>query len=428
MSQEIVDKLFAAMQGTKGIPALEGTVSGILTSLRDVQKGNRDLATQISGDFSMTQKVLKLANSAMYAPFANGVSSVSGALNILGGDALLHLVLGAAMVSAAELQEDESLSRTLLASELARNISTHRTEDVSIATLMFDLGNLMATRFLPDEVAAINKKVGAGATAAAASVEVLGISFQELGAQVAKRWKLPAEIVSIIDGTGDATLIGIAQFSTQASTMIHAGEADAVNELVAALDIPGIDKTKLIDLVSRKLTEITPVVQPTHEESKEGLLIKLHAFLSAEKKATVDELARAMFPEITQTLNTSHCLLFMAIKSGEFCIRGGHGKGIEELKSKLRLAAEFKPTAFHAAIKNNVDVVIADVAKLKPAALPDGYSRLLPHIASFVILPIAHKRVSGLLYLDWESMHQLSQTELEVIRQLRDLFLPYFPR
>lgn len=428
MSQKIIDKLFAAMHATKGIPAPEGAVSAVLTTLRNAPKGSPDLVAQISADFSMTQKVLKLANSAMYAPFSDGNASVSGALNILGSDALLHLVLGVDMLTPAELQEDDSLSRTLLASELARTISTHQTEDASIAALMFDLGNLMASRFLPDEVATINRKVGAGATPEAAAAETLGMSFQELGVQVAKHWKLPEKIISIIDGTGDQTLLDIARFSSTASSMIHAGKADAVGELMAKLDIPDTDKTRLGSLVNRKLVEIAPVAKPIREDSPDIRLGELYDTLCAEKKNTVDELAHAMFSELSYALSTAHCILFMAIKSGDFLIRSGHGSGIEMLKGELRISAEFKPTVFHAAIKNNVDVVIADVGHLKPAALLDGYGTLLPNVASFVVMPIANTRVSGLLYLDWESIHELSQPTLIEMRKLRDLFLPFFPR
>lgn len=428
MNQAIVDQLFDAMKGAKGIPALEGTISSILNSLRDIKKGNRDVVAHVIEDFSMTQKVLKLANSAMYAPFANGITSISSAMSVLGADAMLHLVLGAAMISAADLQNDEALSKTILASELARNVSTERTEDVSIATLMYDLGALMAGRFLPEEVSAIKRKVGAGATADDAAKEVLGMSFAELGAEVARRWNLPTEIVSIIDGTGDATLVQIARFSNAASSLIHAGEAEAVNSLITQLDVPGIDKSSLGRLVNLKLEQIVPSAGPAREDSVDVRLSKLHVVLVEEKSQSLEDLAGAMFPELSQVLDTTHCLLFMTIKSGDFWIRNGYGKGIDELKSKLRLPAEFKPTAFHAAIKNNADVAIAEVAKLKASALPEGYHSLLPKVSSFVILPIANTKVSGLLYLDWENQHELTKTKMVALRQLRDLFLPLFPR
>jgi HD-like signal output (HDOD) protein len=428
MTAPAIEKMFAAMQNSRGLPALESTVTSILSSLNDESKGSRDVVGHIIEDFALTQKVLKLANSPMYAPFAKGSASVSSALNVLGADALLHIVLSTAMVTTGELDDDENLSKTLLASELARSVCPERLEDASIAALMYDLGALMASKFLPDELVAINRKVASGSSPDAAAIDVLGMTMHEVGAEVAKRWKLPAQIINLIDGTGDPTLVNVAKFSSTASSMIHEGQADQLDQLVAELDVPGIDKSKLNGLIKSKVQEITPRKKPVHAVTSEVILDELLSSLLDEKKATVEELAGAMFPGVGNSLQTAHCLLFMAIKSGDFCVRYGYGKGIDELKSKLRIAAEFKPTAFHAAIKNNVDVSIADVSKLKSAALPDGYKALLPHVTKFLILPVANSRVSGLVYCDWETDKELSQSELAAVKKLRDLFLPFFPR
>jgi hypothetical protein len=108
-------------------------------------------------------------------------------------------------------------------------------------------------------------------------------------------------------------------------------------------------------------------------------------------------------------------------------VRYGSGKGIDELKSKLRISADFKPTAFHAVIKNNVDVSISELSKLKPDNLPNGYLELLPNVTKFIVLPIANSGVSGLIYCDWENDRVLSQAEMGVVKKLRDLLLPFFP-
>jgi HD-like signal output (HDOD) protein len=429
MSTEILEKLFARMQNSKGLPALESTITSILGDLNDSKKGSRDLVAHITGDFALTQKVLKLVNSPMYAPFAQNTATVSSALSIVGADALLHIVLSTAMISAADLEDDESLSKTLLASEVARNVSSDRQEEVSIAALMYDLGNLIATKFLPEEMALINQKIASGAHSDTAAKTVLGMTLQEVGAEVAKRWKLPMSIVSIIDGTGDKSLVDIAKFSSSVSSLIHEGKVAEIDSLVSTLGTAVKDKSKLTALISRKLEEVTPPASRklVQADSPEAILGDLFAALTEVKKKTIEELASAIFPELSKTLNTAHCLLFMLTHSGDYNIRYGFGKGIDELKSKLRISAEFKPTVFHAAIKNNVDVSIADVTKQKDAALPDGYHRLLPHVNRFIVLPIANGSVSGLIYCDWENEKELSPLELAAVRKLRDLFLPFIP-
>jgi HD-like signal output (HDOD) protein len=428
MSNTALEKLFAAMKGSKGMPALESTVTSVLGLLNQPSSGHAEVAARIVEDFSLTQKVLRLANSSMYAPFAKDASSVSSAMEVLGSDALLHVALSTGMVT--DLDEDENLAQTLLASELARSVNTERSEAVSIAALMFDLGRLMATRYLPEETAAIDQKIRAGATADLAASDVLGMSLSDIGVEIAKSWKLPASIVSIIDGTGDPTLVGVAKFSVAASSLIHAGKADEVQELVAKLDLPGIDTSKVAGLVQRKLSEVkraSKIAAKSSPEMQEAELNELLRTLQQTGWGNLEELASAMFTGFHKVLKTSHCLLFMLTRSGDFGIRFGHGAGLDVLKSKFRLTAEYQPTAFHAVIKNNVDVSIADVSNLKPTALPDGYTTLLPAVNKFIILPIANQRVSGLIYCDWESDAVVGQNDLAAIRKLRDLFLPHFP-
>jgi hypothetical protein len=218
--------------------------------------------------------------------------------------------------------------------------------------------------------------------------------------------------------------VGIARFSSAASSLIHEGRADAVNALLANLDLPGVDKSCLGALVNRKVAEAAPGAAPSAEAHLGALLQQL----LGEKPASLEALANAMLSGLSESLGTAHCLLFMLTRSGEQRVRNGMGKGIDELKSRLKISAEFRPTTFHAAIQNNIDVSIADVSKLKDAALPEGYRTLLPHVRRFVILPIAGSRVSGLLYCDWDSERTLKQAEMEALKKLRNLFLPYFPQ
>lgn len=431
MSEPTMDRLFAAMRGNKGVPALESTVAAVLAKLTDAGKGPSDLAGSIVEDFALTQKVLKLANSSMYAPFSSGASSVSSALDIVGADALLHVVLSTASVSADELDSDAALAATLMASELARSVCTERSEEASTAALLYGLGSLLTATYLPQESAAIAHKVAQQTAPEDAERAVLGMTLQQVGAEVARKWKLPAAIVSIIDGTGDPTLVGVAKFSSEASALIQAGKTDDVTRLVEALDVPGIDKSGIAGLVQRKVKNFAalkadPAVVKAAPVVAELALADLFNTLSSAQWKTVEELAAPMFAEIGHTLKTARCLLFMLTRTGDFAIRYAAGDNAAHVKNKLRLSAQFQPTTFHAVIKNNVDVSIADVSKLKATALPDGFAELLPRVNKFIVLPIANQRVTGLVYCDWESDDTISQAELVEVKKLRNLFLPFF--
>lgn len=428
MSSPMLNQLFAAMKESKGFPALEQVATYVLSSLTDDSKSHRAIANYILEDVALTQKVLKLANSSMYTPFGQGTSSVLSAVQMMGSVALLHVVLSTALITESELDDDANLSRTLLASELARTAVTDLAADASIATLMCDLGRLMSTKFLPVEMVNIGKRLALGFDEDTAAREVLGMTLSEVGMAVAKKWNLPTSILVTIDGTGDPILVGIAKFSNAASHLIQQGKAQEVQALVAALDLPGVDTSSLTSLVQLKADRAIAHIAAQPKVSAEQTLNELMKTLSSANMTTVDELAGAMFSAFSELMQTAHCLLFMMTRSGEYKVRYGYGKGIDELKSNLKISADFKPTTFHAVIKNNVDVSIADVSRLKATSFPDGYTQLLPLVNKFVILPIAPARVSGLLYCDWDTDRVFSPAELEAVRHLRNLFLPFFPK
>jgi HD-like signal output (HDOD) protein len=427
MNTAVLDKLMLAIRHSKGVPASERSVASVLGALDSSNEGRQAVVGHIIEDFALTQKVLRLANSSMYAPFGTGPASVSSALEVLGSDAVLHLVLGAELISEDDLQKDDNLSRTLMASELARSACAERSEDASIATLMVEIGRLMTGKYLPGEAASIARRVDNGQELQAAASAVLGMSYQELGVELAARWNLPETLRSVINGTGDPLLVGIARFASAASSLIHEGRLDAVATLLGNLDVPGIDRARLDALVGRKVAAARLLPAAQHRASVEGSLHDLQQRMQAQK-GSLEELAQAMLPALADALKTAHCLLFMLTRSGDQRVRHGAGRGIDELRSKLKVSADFLPTAFHASIKKNIDVSIADVSKLKDASLPEGYRALLPQVRRFIILPIANSRVSGLLYCDWESEGTLNLAEIEALKALRNLFLPLFPQ
>jgi HD-like signal output (HDOD) protein len=427
MTAPVLERILQAMKSSKGVPATERSVASVLGALDSTEEGKQRVVSHIIEDFALTQKVLKLANSSMYAPFSSGSSSVSSAVDVLGSEAVLHLALGTDLVSDEELRNDEHLSQTLMASELARSACADRAEDASIATLMYEIGRLMTGKYLPAETKAIAAQVAAGASAEEAALKVLGVSFQDLGVELAARWNLPQTLRDTISGVGDPTLVGIARFSSSASALIAEGKSEAAMALLQDLDLPGIDKSRLNAVVSSQAEYIRKTRPERQTVSNETRLDALLQDLQKEQKATVEDVAKTLLPGISEVLHTAHCLLFMVTRSGEMRVRCAYGKGIDEIKSRLRISAEFMPTAFHASIKNRMDVSIADVSKLKDASLPEGYRSLLPTVTKFIILPIANSRVSGLLYCDWDSSIALKPAEMDSMKRLREFMRPYFP-
>ena len=424
--KKMLDKLFAAMQDADGVPALEDSVTALLDQFADQRKQPRPVADKVIEDVALTQQVLKLANSPMYAPFATDVGSVSSAVKVLGDDAVMHLVLNAPVVSVADLHAQPSLSLTLHAAEIARALGGHRSEDASIATMMHNLGHLLVARLLPEEFDSIGQRIRAGEAQDAACRAVLGMTYQQVGKEVATRWNLPATIVSVIEGHGDPELQKLAELSNSAAILADQGQHEQAARLVAGAALPGADTEKLQAVLNRRKYEPVKAAASQHpsRSPSPSPLTELYLRLAEMEHDSCETLAGRMFLEVQQTLGTARALLLRPKESGEYRVSYAFGKGVDEIKAKLRLSAEFKPTAFHAAISKNADVSISDVSKLKPAALPEGYVRLLPKVKHFLILPVAHGKVGALIYFDWERVMEVRPEDLQTLRKLRDLFVP----
>ncbi|MCX8517312.1 MAG: HDOD domain-containing protein [Rhodoferax sp.] len=439
MTIAVLDRLLLAMRHAKGVPAAERSVASVLAALDSSDQGKHEVVRHIIEDFALTHKVLKLANSSMYAPMGAGAASVTSAVQVLGREAVLHLVLGVDLVSEEDLHHDVHLARTLLASELARQACARRAEDAAIATLMLEIGQLMVGKYLPAEAALIATQVAAGAGLQAASTAVLGLSFQQVGVELATRWNLPQTLRASIDGSGDPLLVGLARFASTAAALVFAGQSEAVTTLLQKLELPGIDKIRLNALIrdKLKLLHLTPPQRVAGSSKAQLHALLLH--LLQAPAGTLAELSQRMLPGIASALSAAHCLLFVTAPGGRMVVRSGFGEVfgvgfgllageiIGKNANKLDFTLSNSPTAFHTALQNHVEVFIADVSRLPDSALPTGYKTLLPQVRKFLILPIANSHAAGLLYCDWEGDTALQAGEMEFLRKLRDLLLPYFP-
>jgi len=327
--KKMLDKLFAAMQDADGVPALEDSVTALLDQFADQRKQPRPVADKVIEDVALTQQVLKLANSPMYAPFATDVGSVSSAVKVLGDDAVMHLVLNAPVVSAADLHAQPSLSLTLHAAEIARALGGHRSEDASIATMMHNLGHLLVARLLPEEFDGIGQRIRAGEAQDAACRGVLGMTYQQVGKEVATRWNLPATIVSVIEGHGDPELQKLAELSNSAAILADQGQHEEAARLVAGAALPGADTEKLQAVLNRRKYEPVKSAASPHPSrpASPSPLTELYLRLAEMEHDSCETLAGRMFLEVQQTLGTARALLLRPKENGEYRVSYAFGKG-----------------------------------------------------------------------------------------------------
>ena len=193
---ELLDKLWTRMSERGDFPMLSQALRTTVSAMSDDDLDFTALVQVVLSDFGLTQKVLRLANSAMYMAFGGNITTVTRALMVLGMDAVGHLVVGLKLVdhfhqsAPRRIDAKLELNRTLLSGAVARQI-TERTdlrsaEEAVVCTLMRQIGKLLVAFYLESEWDQLRRKAAAdNISDSTACAALLGVSFEEIGMEAA---------------------------------------------------------------------------------------------------------------------------------------------------------------------------------------------------------------------------------------------------
>lgn len=205
--QDTLEFLLRRMRHKSDFPALSDSVSAINKLTKSEGESVNSLSNTILRDFALTNKILRLVNSAFYRQAGGGnISTVSRAVIVLGFDTIRNIAITVLLfehlqnkANAKELKE--AFLRANLAGLLGRE-SSHNPllrrlgEEAFICSLFHGLGLLLAQYYFAEEVDEVKKLVEfKKMSERAASSQVLGISFEELGIGIARQWGFPSNII-----------------------------------------------------------------------------------------------------------------------------------------------------------------------------------------------------------------------------------------
>ena len=199
-----VEFLLRRMQRSKDFPALSETIRTLNTLSAAADKSAEQLAAVIVRDFALTNKTLKVVNSAYYAGFAGNVGTISRAIVVLGIEPIR--ALAASLMLFEHLSEGSNATRVkaligksmfgaLVAREAATDAGLQHGEEAFLAAMFHNLGELLLAFYLPDEDAAIQAEIlENNVSPVRAQFKVLGVSFEQLGVAVGRHWNFPHAI------------------------------------------------------------------------------------------------------------------------------------------------------------------------------------------------------------------------------------------
>lgn len=189
------------------LPSLPTVAVEVLELTRNANVQLTQIACVVQNDPALCAKILKTVNSSFYG-LSKPCPTITRALTYLGLSTVKSLVLGFSLVDCTKLGQDgfdmsDYWRRCVYSAAAARRIASMRNtcdpEEAFIAALMQDLGMAAILTAMGQEyVTVIASTGGAHEKLPAAEREVLGFDHTAVGAKLAERWRLPAEMIQAI--------------------------------------------------------------------------------------------------------------------------------------------------------------------------------------------------------------------------------------
>ncbi|MEA3083566.1 MAG: hypothetical protein QOC89_1263 [Paraburkholderia sp.] len=461
----VLDRLWTRMSERGDFPMLSQSLRTTMAAMNNDDLDFTGLVQVVLSDFALTQKVLRLANSAMYMAFGGNITTVSRALMVLGMDAVGHLVVGLKIVdhfhhsAPRRIDAKLELNRTLLSGCVARKLTERGDlragEEAVVCTLMRQIGKLLVVFYLDAEWDQIRRHIEDGTIETDACVLVLGVTFDEIGAEAAVRWRLPDMIRS---GMGEFDPLDVEQPRQVQWLRAITNYSTAVADVLTQQNMPDWEREEriagLAQAYSHALNTDPDVLQQmsialAREEGGDGVMAEI-----VELRANADAIAReALNPEariaagvgdlrglpngsalapalalaaetVLAALGFARTVVFVKHSNGTFRARLGLGPKIDAALPKLTFNTAFEPDVFHLAVANSVGIFIENARDPKMIArLPEWFRRSFDDARAFVLLPVVDEtgQTVALLYGDWshtQEARRITQKEMSALNEL----------
>lgn len=452
-AEAVLNRVAQRMRDSGGFPSLSQAVEQITQAMEESREDTNLLASLVLSDFGLTQKVLRLANSAMYAPMGGRVSSVSRALMVLGYQAVGHLALGARLITslnqshphtrAAERELAQSLLAGSIATAVAGAAARSHAEVGVVCSLLHHVGRLLVVFFLPEEWRRIEKFVHAGRDEDDACRAVLGLTWRELGARTAEDWRLPTDILRTLDPKASdaadpqsAWTLAITRFANRAAGL-HARQGDParldglIRDFAPALGLePGVLRGAMRDAVDQGTAE--PLLarllldRPSGPAQVDDPLAALREAIRDLRQVAQEggrplELQRIALEAMYSALGLSRAVLFLR-PPGEPVYRAAAVLSHREPDPLAGLAfpETFQPDVVHIALAKQVDFYIDNPRSASIATrMPDWLRAHEP--TPFFLLPLRGEPAGGLYFGQQADTRALDKDVLALLKELREL-------
>lgn len=184
---------------SSGLPVFAKTVREVAHVTGDRGSSARDLSTVVSHDAAMTARLIQIANSSLFNPQGRKVDTISAAVVLMGFDAVRDLAISLSVIDemirgGAHTRVQQVMARAfhaaVQANSLARKSDTRSSEEVFVAALLKDVGEMAFWSKGGDATRALNRALETDEEPETAQRRELGFTLDALSRRLTEKWNL----------------------------------------------------------------------------------------------------------------------------------------------------------------------------------------------------------------------------------------------
>ena len=470
--EEIIELLWTRVRERGELPGFSKAISAILGAMRG--DGDRDfnMTRTVLSDPVLTQKVLRLANSPMYAVYGQEINTITSAVAVLGPEAIGHLALGLKLIDGLSVASMDSrlarseMEKAVLSGQIGCQVASiansRDAEEACVSAMLHPLGNMMVAFYLPEcwqRIQTLCREQRLPESAAA--LQVVGTGLDEIGRRVARQWGLPSSLVETFSDRHATVLaepldhIGwlaaLSTLSCRCADVLYANKAGseslplAINRIAHDYaDMLGVDAAGLVGAVQQAqrlsedaqagIAQANTVKEPISrhasaaggkpDNAAQRLTLGLVNLRQAEDASSTAQLLSMALEIIFQSMGFSHAMVFQRVqKEARYVARMCLGDNASDFASQLTFDDAYQPDVFHAALANDKMIFVENARD--PAfinKLPRWWKEALPTARSFLVMPLSVNRMPmGFLYGDWSMTLPSSRISPDEVASLNEL-------
>ncbi|MEO8406910.1 MAG: HDOD domain-containing protein [Oxalobacteraceae bacterium] len=470
--EETLELLWLRVRQRGDLPGFAKVVNAITRAMRGEEDRQFCMTRIVLSDPALTQRVLRLANSAMYSAFGRKINTVSKAVMVLGIESIGHLAIGLKLIedlsaaSAGAPGARDEMEKAVFAGHIGRQLAASaghdNIEEAVVCAILHSLGRMMTVFYLPDLWLEVQTHIAqAISDEATATQAVLGLQLDELGRLTAQHWGLPESLTGSIQDIPPESSQGLldrsawlAALSTMSSGCAQILCNDSPSASIALTQIAdgyagmlGIEAPQILAAVKtahqhahkealfadtgtlRKRTKTAEASR--HRGKPANATLRLATGVAdlrgiATAASSTQMLAMAL-EIIYRSLGFSRAISFLRnADRTQYCAGLCFGEDVQEKRARLKFSTAYQPDAFHVALAHD-KIIFVENAKAPNFAnkLPQWWKQTLPGARSFIILPLrAHHQPVGFIYADWDETlapHRIDPAEIQTLGALRAL-------